>query len=101
VEVDRGKKALYGQDDREFQIELTRIKMKYKTKSSTFFGVVVLEFFLFWVIGNFLYVTLNPWLLTITASMVIIGFFTILVFLWDLHDIEKALSALKQKYVWQ
>ena len=92
---------MYGQDEREFQLELTRVKMKHKTKSTTFFGVIVLEFFLFWVTGNFLSATLDPWLLPVTAGMVIIGVFTILMFLWDLHDIEKAVNALKQKYTWQ
>ncbi len=92
---------MYGQDEREFQIELTKLKMKHKTKSHTFIGIVILEFFLFWVIGNYLNITINPWLLTVTASMFIIGIFTIVVFVWDLHDIEKALTALKRKYGWE
>ena len=92
---------MFGQDEREFQIELANIQMKHKTKQITFFGVIVLEFSLFWVIGNLLFATLNPWLLITTVGMFIIGVFTILLYLWDLQDIEKEIITLKQKYTWQ
>lgn len=75
--------------------------MKHKTKRITFFAVIILEFLLFWMTGNFLFATQNPGLLATTAGMVIIGVFTILLYLWDLHDIEKEVRALKQKYTWQ
>ena len=35
------------------------------------------------------------------GRMLVVGVFTILMFLWDLHDIEKTVNALKQKYTWQ
>ncbi len=92
---------MHGQDEREFQIELAKVQMKHKTKLITFFGVVVLEFSLFWVIGNLLFVPINQWQLVATVGMIIIGAFVLLLFWWDLKDIEKEAQALREKYTWQ
>ena len=91
---------MYGQDEREFQIELANIKMKHKTKRITFFAVIVLEFSIFWGISN-LFALQNPWSILVLAVMVSVGVFTILLYLWDLQDIEKEIRSLKQKYTWQ
>ncbi len=91
---------MYGQDEREFQIELAQVQMKYKTKLITFFGIVVLEFFLFWLFSNLLFATFNPWQLVATTGMIIVGAFVLLLFWWDLKDIEKEARALKKKYTW-
>ncbi len=74
--------------------------MKYKTKLITFFGIVVLEFFLFWLFSNLLVATFNPWQLVATTGMIIVGAFVLLLFWWDLKDIEKEARALKKKYTW-
>ncbi len=92
---------MYGQDEREFQIELAQVQMKYKTKLVTFFGIVVLEFFLFWLFSNVFFVPFNPWQLVATTGMVIVGAFVLLLFWWDLKDIEKEARALRKKYTWQ
>jgi len=92
---------LHGQDEREFQIELANVQMKHKTKLFTFFGVVVLEFSLFWVVGNLLFAPINQWQLVATVGMIIIGAFVLLLFWWDLKDIEKEAQALRKKYTWQ
>jgi hypothetical protein len=74
--------------------------MKHKTKRITFFAVIVLEFSIFWGISN-LFALQNPWSILVLAVMVSVGVFTILLYLWDLQDIEKEIRSLKQKYTWQ
>ena len=96
-----GKQNLLDQDEREFQIELASKQMRHKTKLITLFGVIVLEFSLFGVINGYLCLTFNPWLAVTTAAMTVIGLFTILVYFWDLQDIEKETRKLKEKYTWQ
>ncbi len=96
-----GKQGLLDQDEREFQIELASKQMRHKAKLITFFGVILLEFSLFWVVNRYLFLTLNPWLAVTTAAMAVIGLFTIIFYFWDLQDIEKETRKLKEKYTWQ
>ena len=91
---------MHGQDEREFQIALANIQMKHKTKRSTFFAIMVFEFLILWILGNYLSKVQYAWLLAVTLGMIVIGAFTVLLFLWDLHDLEREVSALKQKYTW-
>ncbi len=89
------------QDEREFQIELASKQMRHKAKLITLFGVIILEFSLFGVINIYLSLTFNPWLAVTTAAMTVIGLFTILLYFWDLQDIEKETRKLKEKYTWR
>lgn len=96
-----GKQDLLDQDEREFQIELASKQMRHKAKLITLFGVIIMEFSLFGVINIYLSLTFNPWLAVTTAAMTVIGLFTILLYFWDLQDIEKETRKLKEKYTWQ